>query len=237
MSLSPRPHKRGVLSRLLASFLTGLVIVAPAVLTIWLIVSVVEFIDSKVIPLIPRHALPDSLFDISFPGLGVLVFLVFTLTVGWLAKGYIGRSLIQWSEDIVARLPIVRTVYNGIKQIAETVLTQSASSFNTACLVQFPRPGLWAIAFISTDARGEIAEHLNGEEKFISVFMPTTPNPTSGFLFYAPESDIILLDMTVEDAAKLIISAGLVVPDPSKLPVRGNGRSPAPTAPSTPHPR
>lgn len=217
MSLSPRPHKRGVFASLRNSFLTGLVIVAPAVLTIWLIVSVVEFIDSKVLPFIPRSLLPGFLLDFDFPGLGVMVFLAFTLVVGWLAKGLIGRSLIEWSEEIVARMPVVRTVYNGLKQIAETVFAQSSTSFNRACLVQYPRPGLWAIAFVSTDTRGEIAAKIGAEDKHISVFLPTTPNPTSGFLLFVPERDVILLDMSVEEAAKLVISAGLVVPDPEKL--------------------
>ncbi|KPQ08270.1 MAG: hypothetical protein HLUCCA12_00265 [Rhodobacteraceae bacterium HLUCCA12] len=220
MSSPIRPHKRGLLASLRNSFLTGLVVVAPAVLTVWLIVSVVEFIDSKVVPLIPRRLLPDVLLDISFPGLGVLVFILFTLVVGALAKGLIGRSLIEWSEVIVARMPVVRTIYNAIKQIAETVLAQSSTSFNRSCLVQYPRPGLWAIAFVSTDAKGEIAASM-GAEKHLSVFLPTTPNPTSGFLLFVPESEVVLLDMTVEDAAKLVISAGLVVPDPERP--RGRG--------------
>lgn len=217
MSLSPRPPKRGILALLRNAFLTGLVIVAPAVLTIWLIVSVVEFIDSKVIPLIPRRLLPDVLLDISFPGLGVMVFFAFTLAVGWMAKGYIGRSLIEWSEVIVARMPVVRSIYNGLKQIAETVLAQSSTSFNRACLVQYPRPGIWAIAFISTETGGEIATKIAPGNKHLSVFLPTTPNPTSGFLLFVPEADVIMLDMSVEEAAKLVISAGLVIPDPNKL--------------------
>lgn len=217
MSLSPRPPKRGLFALLRNAFLTGLVIVAPAALTIWLIVAAVEFIDSKVVPLIPRSVLPDVLLDISFPGMGVIVFIAFTLAVGWLAKGLIGRRLIEWSEVIVARMPVVRSVYNGLKQIAETVLAQSSSSFNRACLVQYPRPGIWAIAFISTDTIGEVAARIGVENKHVSIFLPTTPNPTSGFLLFVPEVDVIMLDMSVEEAAKLVISAGLVVPDPSKL--------------------
>jgi len=221
MSLSPRPHKRGVLASLRNSFLTGLVIVAPAVLTIWLILSVVEFIDSKVLPFIPRSLLPRFLLDFSFPGLGVMIFIAFTLLVGWLAKGFIGRSLIDWGEEIVARMPVVRSIYNGLKQIAETVFAQSSTTFNRACLVQYPRPGIWAIAFVSTDTRGEIAAAFGIENKHISVFLPTTPNPTSGFLLFVPEQDVIMLDMSVEEAAKLVISAGLVVPDPEKQKTRG----------------
>ena len=213
MSDTPRPPRRGFLSSLRASFLTGLVVVAPAVLTVWLITSVVEFVDSRVMPLIPSQMIPTALQDLTIPGMGVIVALVFTLIVGWLAKGYIGRSLIDWSEDLVARMPVVRSVYNGLKQIAETVFAQSNTSFKRACLVEYPRPGIWAVAFVSTETRGEIADKLEPQGKTISVFLPTTPNPTSGFLLFVPESSVTYLDMSVEDAAKLIISAGLVTPD------------------------
>ena len=216
MSPSPRPHRRGFFAGLRASFLTGLVIVAPALLTVWLITTFVEFVDSRVMPLIPQRIFPSEITGINIPGLGVLIFLVFTLVVGWLAKGYIGRSLIQWSEDLVARMPVVRSIYNGLKQIAETVFASGNNSFKKACLVEYPRKGIWAMAFISTDAKGEVAGKIGNGEKLISVFLPTTPNPTSGFLLFVPQSDITVLDMTVEDAAKLIISAGLVVPDPEK---------------------
>ncbi len=230
MSLSPRPHRRGIFAGLRASFLTGLVIVAPAVLTIWLITTVVQFIDARVMPLIPRDALqglvPENfaiLNIVDFPGSGLIIALVFTLIVGWLAKGYIGRSLIQWGEDIVARMPVVRSLYNGLKQIAETVFAQSSTSFNRACLVEYPRPGLWAVAFVSTETKGEIARKLDSG-KLISVFLPTTPNPTSGFLLFVPEKDVIPLDMSIEDAAKLIISAGLVTPDPDRPAQSGRKR-------------
>lgn len=218
---TPRPHRRGFLAGLRASFLTGLVVVAPAILTIWLITTVVEFVDSKVMPLIPQGLLQGLLpervagYDLStLPGVGLVIALVFTLAVGWLAKGYIGRSLIDWGEDLVARMPVVRSIYNGLKQLAETVFAQSSSSFNRACLVEYPRPGIWAVAFVSTDTKGEIAQKIGAEgEKLISVFLPTTPNPTSGFLLFVAEKDVRPLDMSVEDAAKLIISAGLVTPE------------------------
>ncbi len=221
MSLPPPPPpKRGLLAKLRNAFLTGLVIVAPAVLTIWLIVAAVEFIDNRVLPLIPRRALPDFLTGLTFPGMGVLIFLLLTLAVGWLAKGYIGRHLIEWSERIVSRMPVVRSVYQGLKQIAETVFAQTSTSFNRACLVEYPRRGVWAIAFVSTETRGEVAARIGAQEKHIAVFLPTTPNPTSGFLLFVPETDTIPLEMSVEDAAKLVISAGLVVPDPDKATAR-----------------
>ena len=145
-------------------------------------------------------------------GVGVVFFFVFTIVVGWIAKGVIGRSLIDWAEGFVDRMPIVRSIYNGAKQIAETVFAQTESNFDKACLIQYPREGLWAIAFVSTSAKGEINRSVPRDGNVVSVFLPTTPNPTSGFLLFVPESDVIYLDMSVEDAAKLVISAGLVYP-------------------------
>ncbi|NNJ68620.1 MAG: DUF502 domain-containing protein, partial [Boseongicola sp.] len=150
---------------------------------------------------------------------GVFVFLIFTVLVGWVAKGLIGRSLLNWAEGLVQGLPVVRSIYNGLKQIAETVFAQSETSFDTACLVEYPRKGIWAIAFISTSAKGEIDGKIEGEDGKTAVFLPTTPNPTSGFLLFVPTKDVIALDMSVEDAAKLVISAGLVYPsDKSEAP-------------------
>ena len=121
--------------------------------------------------------------------------------------------MLRWGEGLVDRMPVVRSVYSGVKQIAETVFSQRDTSFDTACLIQYPREGVWAIAFISTNARGEIKEHLSGGEDYATVFVPTTPNPTSGFILFLPRTDIKVLDMSVEDAAKLVISAGLVYPN------------------------
>ncbi|MBN8293833.1 DUF502 domain-containing protein [Rhodobacter sp. NTK016B] len=215
MSPNPRPPRRGIFAWLRTSFLTGLVVVAPAALTIWLITGFVEFVDSRVVPLIPLRYLPEQLATLEIPGIGVVIALLFVLIVGWVAKGFIGRSLISWAEDIVARMPVIRSIYNAIKQIAETIFSQSNNSFSRACLVEYPRPGLWAVAFVSTETRGEVATKIGGEG-LISVFLPTTPNPTSGFLLFVPEADVRMLDMSVEDAAKLIISAGLVAPDPDR---------------------
>jgi len=196
------------------SFLTGLVVIAPIGLTIWLIWSFVGWMDSWVLPFVPGRFQPESYIGINLRGVGVIFFLVFTVIIGWLAKGLIGRSLIRWGEGLVDRMPVVRSVYNGLKQIAETVFAQSETSFEKACLVEYPRPGIWAIAFVSTSTKGEISRKIPIESDKISVFLPTTPNPTSGFLLFVARSDVIILDMSVEDAAKLVISAGLVYPTP-----------------------
>lgn len=227
----PAPRKRRRFGRLRNSFLTGLVVVLPIGLTLYLIWTVTGWIDSWVLPFIPKPLQPGSLlgdwlgpkFAVNIRGVGVIVFLVFTTLVGWLAKGLIGRSLLGWGERLVNRMPVVRSIYAGLKQIAETVFAQSETNFDKACLVEYPRRGIWAIGFVSTNAKGEIARRILAEEPIVSVFLPTTPNPTSGFLLFLPASDVVLLDMKVEDAAKLIISAGLVYPnpkDPTKPPAK-----------------
>ncbi|MBO6886368.1 MAG: DUF502 domain-containing protein, partial [Marivita sp.] len=191
----------------------------PVALTIWLIWTIMGWIDGFVLPLVPSRFNPEEYIGINLRGVGVIFFLVFTVFVGWVAKGLIGRSLIRFAESLVERMPVIRSIYSGVKQIAETIFAQSERNFEKACLIQYPRKGIWAIGFISTDARGEISDRAETMGKLISVFVPTTPNPTSGFLLFFPEEDVIELDMTIEDAAKLVISAGLVYPnakDPSQ---------------------
>ena len=211
-----------------ASFLTGLVVVLPVGLTIYVIWSVVGWIDSWILPLIPATWQPDALLRdyfgdnvrFSLRGVGVIVFLIFTIIVGWIAKGLIGRSMIIRAERLVNRMPIVRSVYTGIKQIAETVFAKSEKNFDRTCLVQFPTPGVWAVGFVAAKPKGEIASRLPNIENMITVFVALTPL-TSGFLVYVPARDVIMLDMTLEEAFKLVISAGLVYPngkDPDLLP-------------------
>lgn len=215
------PKRPGLLGGLRSSFLTGLVVIAPVTFTIWLLWTVVGWVDGFVLPLVPARFQPEQYIGINLRGVGVIFFLIFTVLVGWVAKGLIGRSLISFAESLVSRMPIVRSVYTGVKQIAETVFAQSERSFEKACLIQYPRKGIWAIGFISTEAKGEVARRAETDDRLMSIFVPTTPNPTSGFLLFFPREDVIELDMSVEDAAKLVISAGLVYPggkDPHDMP-------------------
>ena len=213
-----------MLARLRTSFLTGIVVIAPVALTIWLIWSVIGWFDGFVLPFVPDAYRPEEILNTIFGydlklnirGVGVVVFLVFATLVGWLAKGLIGRSFIKYAENLVNRMPVVRSFYSGIKQIAETVFAQQERSFEKACMIEYPRKGTWAIGFISTTAKGEIADRNSSNGPMVSVFVPTTPNPTSGFLLFFPKKDIIELDMSIEDAAKLVISAGLVYPPAKK---------------------
>lgn len=224
-------RKAGRFAGLRSSFLTGLVVIAPIALTVWLIWTVIGWIDGFVLPFVPDRWQPDLWFvrwleektgqdlSINLRGVGVVIFLIFTTLVGWIAKGFLGRSFLKWGEGFISRMPVVRSIYNGAKQIAETVFAQNDTSFDKACLIEYPRKGIWAIGFISTSTKGEVAEKGNNAHPMTSVFVPTTPNPTSGFLLFFPTDDIIELDMSVEDAAKLVISAGLVYPnreDPSQ---------------------
>ena len=214
------PRRRGLLARFRANFLTGLVVVAPIGFTLWLIWTVTGWIDGWVLPFVPAAYQPERFLRqifgedtaIDVRGVGVVLFLLFTVFVGWIAKGIMGRSLISWGESLVDRMPVVRSIYNGVKQVAETVLSQTESKFDKACLIEYPRKGIWAIGFVSTAAKGEVLDKLPDDE-VMTVFLPTTPNPTSGFLLYLPKRDVNFLDMSVEDAAKLVISAGLVYPN------------------------
>ncbi len=222
-SIEPATRRRpGLFARARANFLTGLVVIAPIGLTIWLIWAVVGWIDAVVLPFVPNRFKPEQYIGINLRGVGVIFFLLFTFLAGWVAKGYIGRSLLRMGESLVDRTPVVRSIYSGLKQIAETVFAQSETSFDKAVLVEYPRKGIWAIAFVSTNARGEIAGAIPASEDKAAVFLPTTPNPTSGFLLFVPRSELIELKMSVEDAAKLVISAGLVYPNPKDPTVPAN---------------
>ena len=221
-----RRRKPPLLQRFRVNFLTGLVVVAPVVLTIYLIWLFVGFVDDRVLPWLPQRYNPVTYFG-EIPGLGVIVFIAGTTVAGYLAKGLLGRQMLRFGETLVDRTPIVRSIYNAVKQIIETIFAQSKSSFQNACLIEYPRKGIWAVAFVSTDARGELPSK-TGVADMLSVFLPTTPNPTSGFLLFLPREDVVIMDMSVEDAAKLVISAGLVVP-PTAEEIKA-GRKPVPKA-------
>ncbi|MCK5425022.1 MAG: DUF502 domain-containing protein [Emcibacter sp.] len=196
-------------------FITGLVVASPVGITIYLALAFINLIDRNVKPLIPAAYNPETYLPFPLPGLG-LVFLFLMLTVlGFFAANYLGKSLIKIGERILNRMPIVRSVYNTLKQIFETVVSEDKQSFQEVVLIEYPRKDLWAIAFISGENNGEIQTKLPHD--MVNVFLPTTPNPTSGFLLFVPRKDIIRLDMSPDEGAKYVISAGLV--DPSVMPI------------------
>ena len=201
-----------IFQKLRRDFLTGLVVLIPIVLTVYLVWSVISFIDQVVIPIIPPKYNPLDLYEFYIPGLGVFLFLIFTALIGSLASGFLGRQAIYIGEKILSRTPVVSTIYSSIKQIIQAVFKPDGTNFKQPCLVEYPRKDVWAVAFISSETFGEIKQKIN-LGSLVTVFLPTTPNPTSGFMLFVPKKDIILLDMSVEDSAKLIISAGLVMPE------------------------
>lgn len=206
----PRRKRSRAMIRLQAYFLAGLVIAAPLVLTITISWWFVQWIDNLVDPFIPPFSRPDSYLRFSIPGFGLVVAIVFITLLGFLARNYVGHRLVTYGERALGRMPIVRGLYSGLKQIFETVISTRAKAFQTVGLIEYPRKGTWAVVFLAGDAKGEIEHHLN---ETVAVFLPTTPNPTSGFLLFVKRSEVTVLDMSLEDAAKLVISGGLVTPN------------------------
>lgn len=202
--------KSGLFHRLRNYFLTGIVVAAPLAITIYLAWAFVRAIDRQITPLIPAQYNPETYLAFSIPGLGLIIVIAFLTLLGALAANLFGRTLIRMGERILDRMPVVRSVYGTLKQIFETVVSQHSNSFKEVVLVEYPRKGLWAIAFVSSDTKGEIDEKTHGA--MVNVFLPTTPNPTSGFLLFVPREGLITLDMTVDDGIKYVISAGLVTP-------------------------
>lgn len=222
-SPSPKagPRRRfGLVARLRNYFLTGLIVVAPVALTIYVTWLFIDFVDSKVKLLIPHDYDPAAYLPFTIPGLGLVVMVVVLTLIGFVAVTYLGRGLVSIGEAIVGRMPVVRGVYAAFKQIFETVFGQSSKSFREVVLVQ-PTEKIWALGFITSTARNEIHDKTSPE--VVHVFVPTTPNPTSGFLLFIPRSDLIHLDMSVEDGIKLVVSGGIVTP-PAPGVAAANGR-------------
>jgi uncharacterized membrane protein len=225
-----------ILGALRNNFFAGVVVIAPIGLTIWLIWTFAGWVDGVVMPFVPGYWHPESIVnrllghprgspdwvEVNIRGVGVVFFLLFTVIIGWVAKGLVGRSLLRTGEDVVSRVPVIRSIYNAVKQISETIFTQSDVKFERACLVEFPRSGAWSLAFISAAPKGEIRDKLlvrSPEDEIVSLFRPITPNATTGYVIFVRRSEIIELDMSLEEAAKLVISAGLVYPgeEPASL--------------------
>lgn len=215
--MSDSPKKISGITRLRNYFLTGFIVCAPLAVTAYLTWSFIGWADSWVKPYIPEIYNPDTYLPFSVPGFGLVVALILITLIGFMTANFIGRTIVSYGEYLLGRMPLVRNIYSVLKQILETVLSERTNTFKQVGLIQYPRPGLWAIVFIATDTEGEIQEELERKTgQTTAVFLPTTPNPTSGFLLFVPKSDIKILSMTVEEGAKLVISAGLVTPEYQK---------------------
>src|SRR5271166_1723338 len=218
----PEPDKQfhhGMVSRLRNYFLTGLVLVGPLYITVGLTWWFITWVDDLVRPFIPVAYRPETYLPGRIPGSGLIVALVGLTLLGFLTANFVGRKLVETSENILNRMPIVRPLYKSLKQIFETLFAKGGSSFRRVGLVEFPSPGMWSLVFLGNSASADIAARLP-EVEHVAAFMPCTPNPTTGFFFYVPRRDIIELDLTVEAAMTLVMSAGMVQPggsDPQKL--------------------
>lgn len=192
-------------------FITGLLIWVPLVITAWVLSVIVNTLDQS-LHLLPEVLHPRNLFGFSIPGAGALLTLVMILLTGLLATNFIGEKLVRWWNLLLSRIPVVNSVYKAVKQVSDTLFAPNGNAFRKALLVQYPRQGAWTIAFLTGRPGGDIKNHLEGD--YVSVYVPTTPNPTSGFFLMMPRQDVIELDMTIDEALKYIISMGVVAPPP-----------------------
>lgn len=197
-------------------FLTGLLVVVPITMTLLVVRWLFRFINSLLITILPEVLRPEVLYGIPVPGISLVATLLLILLVGILAANIFGRSLVTFSEELVDRIPFVKGIYTLFKQVADTVLKRDHGAFRKVVLIEYPRKGIWSVAFVTGKSSGEV-QRVTAED-LVNVFVPTTPNPTSGFYVLVPEKDLIVLKMTVEEAFKLIISGGMVTPPEKKAP-------------------
>jgi uncharacterized membrane protein len=214
-------HPPGLMARFRNYFLTGLIVAGPVAITLYLTWWFVNWVDSIVRPFVPLAYRPETYLPFGLPGSGLIVAVIALTLLGFLAANLIGRTLVDLSEKLLGRMPVVRAIYRGLKQVFETLFSGKGSSLRKVGLVEFPSPGMWSIVLISQSPSEDIARSLPGQEEHVSVFLPCSPNPTTGFFFYVPKSKIIEVELSAEDAATLIMSAGVVQPgsspDPKKV--------------------
>jgi uncharacterized membrane protein len=195
-------------------FITGLLIWIPLAITLWVLDLIVTSMDQS-LALLPLQLQPQTVFGRRIPGLGVVLTLLVVLGTGVLASNILGQRLVSFGETLLGRIPVVKTIYSSVKQVSDTLFSPGGQAFRKALLVQYPREGAWTIAFLTGAPGGDVANHLHGD--YVSVYVPTTPNPTSGFFLMLPRADVIELDMNVDEALKYVISMGVVAPAKSAL--------------------
>lgn len=191
-------------------FITGLLVLTPIVVTFWVMSTLVSFLDQSLL-LLPEEWRPQKLLGFSMVGLGALLTLGVVFLTGVIATNFFGQQIIKIWEEILSRVPVVKSIYSSVKQVSDTIFSDSSNSFRQALLIEFPRKGSWTVAFLTGEPGGDVANHLKGD--YVSVYVPTTPNPTGGYFLMMPKSDVVPLDMTVDQALKYIISMGSVIPE------------------------
>lgn len=200
----------GPVARLRNYFLTGVLVTAPLVITFYAAYVVVSFIDNTVTGLLPDTYNPNTYLPFSVPGVGLVVLFTTLVIIGFLTANFLGRLLLKWGEAVLDRMPVIRNVYGAIKQILQTIMQSKSSAFREVVMLEYPRQGLWSIGFVSGTTKGEV-QNLTADE-MVNVFVPTTPNPTSGFLLFVPRKDLRTLHMTVEEGIKMVVSGGIITP-------------------------
>ncbi len=190
-------------------FITGLLVLVPLFITVWVISSLIGMMDQSLL-LLPENWRPKAQLGLEIPGLGALLTMLIIFVTGLIATNFFGKRLILLWEAILARVPVVKSIYASVKQVSDTLFSDSGNAFRQAVLVQFPRQGAWTIAFVTGKPGGDVANHLPGD--YVSVYVPTTPNPTGGYFLMMPRTEVIELDMSVDEALKYIISMGVVAP-------------------------
>ncbi|TQV79404.1 DUF502 domain-containing protein [Denitrobaculum tricleocarpae] len=219
------------MGRLRNRFFTGVLITAPIGITCWLALEIVTFIDDRVTPLIPARWNPETYLPFSIPGLGVLALVISLTLIGFLTAGLVGRSIVRFGENLLDRMPVIRGLYGALKQIFEAVFQQQSNAFRDVVLVQYPRKESWAIGFLTGGSNYRITEA--GPKDAVNIFLPTTPNPTSGFLLFVPREETRKLSMTIEEGIKMVVSGGIVTP-PDRRPEAGGGKASDPDDPGRP---
>ena len=227
LSAEEEPASSHFGARLRGYFLTGLIVVGPVAITLYVVWWFINLVDAWVKPIIPKTYLPETYLPFNVPGVGLIVGIFGLMVVGALTANLFGRTIVSNGEMMLDRMPVVRGVYRLVKQIFTTVFSKSGTSFKRVGLIEFPRRGLYCIVFLAGDPPLEIEEKIGGGNPLITVFMPNGPNPTTGFIVFMPASEVIPLDLAVEDAAKLIVSAGLVGPDQQQEELRRLARAKA----------
>jgi uncharacterized membrane protein len=208
-----RPHPSPTATRLRTYFLTGIVVAGPVAITVYLTWWFISAVDGWVKPLIPAVYLPETYLPFAIPGFGLVVAFLGLTTLGFLTANLVGRTMLEHSERLLDRMPVVRGLYKSVKQIFETVFSQSETSFRKVGLVEYPARGMWSVVFISAEPKGKLAESMPERRAYVGVFLPCSPNPTTGFFFYLPKDEVIEIEMEPDEAAKLVMSAGLIQPD------------------------
>lgn len=205
------PPKVTFLGRLRNYFFAGILVTAPITITLYVTWGFLKFLDKKITPMIPEVVNPNTYLPLYIPGLGLIIAVVFFVIVGWFTRNFFGKLLVRMSEYIVHRVPVISNIYGAIKQIFETVMASQSDAFKEVVMLEYPRKGCWVLGFVTGKTKGEVQSIT--KKDMVNVFVPTTPNPTSGFLLFLPHKDVTFMNMSVEEGIKMIVSGGIITPE------------------------